>query len=280
MDIKEYIASGILENYVLGTVSDQERQEVECMSHIYPELREELVLLQESIEQIALSNAVPPPAELKAKVMAAISKEPQVKEEGGKVIDLNQADNDSKPLNTWLSAAAVVLLVAVCSFFYLQNNQYIKLEQDLISTTNQAEELKEESTKLATEVEAIKAEKEAQLNLANILANENTARIALNGTEASPESRVIVFWNKESNEVLMQLENLPEPTQDQQYQLWAIVDGTPTDMGVFDYTTALNKIQQMPYKVEGAQAFAITLEPAGGSKEPTLSNMYVVGATS
>lgn len=42
MDIEDYIASGILENYVFGHVSAQEMQEVECMSHIYPEIKEEL----------------------------------------------------------------------------------------------------------------------------------------------------------------------------------------------------------------------------------------------
>ena len=30
-------------------------------------------------------------------------------------------------------------------------------------------------------------------------------------------------------------------------------------------------------EVEGAQAFAITLEPMGGSESPTLENMMVIG---
>ena len=32
MNTKEYITSGILEEYVLGVVSDQERREIECLS--------------------------------------------------------------------------------------------------------------------------------------------------------------------------------------------------------------------------------------------------------
>ena len=38
MNIPEYIDSGILESYALGSVSDQERREVECLSAIYPEV--------------------------------------------------------------------------------------------------------------------------------------------------------------------------------------------------------------------------------------------------
>ena len=42
MNVTEYIASGILESYVMGAVSDQEQREVDCLSSIYPEVRTEL----------------------------------------------------------------------------------------------------------------------------------------------------------------------------------------------------------------------------------------------
>ena len=42
MNTNDYILTGILEQYVLGDVSPQEKQEVECMSHIYPEVHEEI----------------------------------------------------------------------------------------------------------------------------------------------------------------------------------------------------------------------------------------------
>ena len=53
MDIKEYISSGILESYVLGNASEQERREVECISSIYPEIRQELDALSRSLEKYA-----------------------------------------------------------------------------------------------------------------------------------------------------------------------------------------------------------------------------------
>ncbi len=42
MNISAYIDSGILEEYALGIVSPQEKQEVECLTQVYPELKAEL----------------------------------------------------------------------------------------------------------------------------------------------------------------------------------------------------------------------------------------------
>ncbi len=61
-----------------------------------------------------------------------------------------------------------------------------------------------------------------------------------------------------------------------QYQLWAIVEDKPASMGVFDAVADTSKLQEVSY-VENAQAYAVTLEPRGGSETPTLEQMYVVG---
>jgi hypothetical protein len=53
MNIQAYIESGILEEYVLGTVSPQEKQEVECMASIYPEIQQELQILETALEKYA-----------------------------------------------------------------------------------------------------------------------------------------------------------------------------------------------------------------------------------
>jgi hypothetical protein len=47
-------------------------------------------------------------------------------------------------------------------------------------------------------------------------------------------------------------------------------------MGVFE-VAANEGLQDVPY-IEHPQAFAVTLEPKGGSQAPTLDQMYVVGA--
>jgi anti-sigma-K factor RskA len=82
------------------------------------------------------------------------------------------------------------------------------------------------------------------------------------------------MWDTKTKEVYLTTNKLPAPPQDMQYQLWAIADGKPVSAGMYsddkDARIALSTI-------ENAQAFAITLEKKGGSEEPTMENMYVMG---
>jgi anti-sigma-K factor RskA len=68
--------------------------------------------------------------------------------------------------------------------------------------------------------------------------------------------------------------NLPVPANDKQYQLWAIFNGKPVDLGVFDIKKERLLIQAR--NTQGAEAFAITMEKKGGSPSPE-GTMYVMG---
>jgi anti-sigma-K factor RskA len=59
-----------------------------------------------------------------------------------------------------------------------------------------------------------------------------------------------------------------------QYQLWAIVDGKPVDAGMIATKKGIYHIQKMK-SFGSVQAFAITLEKAGGSPIPTMDEMIV-----
>jgi anti-sigma-K factor RskA len=72
------------------------------------------------------------------------------------------------------------------------------------------------------------------------------------------------------------INNLPQPAPGKQYQLWALIDGQPHDLGVCDFEIKKRLLVQMK-GVHNAQAFAITLEPTGGSPGPTLEAMYAHG---
>jgi len=48
---------------------------------------------------------------------------------------------------------------------------------------------------------------------------------------------------------------MPKLPNDQQYQLWALIDGKPSDLGVFDATD--NKVILKMKNTKKAQAFAI-----------------------
>lgn len=110
-----------------------------------------------------------------------------------------------------------------------------------------------------------------------IMSNPSFARIIMKGTENSPEALASVYWNQSSQEVYLSIQNLKTLTPEQQYQLWAIVDGKPVDMGVFDSGHPIGLIKMR--NVGKAAAFAVTIEPRGGKSSPTLETMQVLGNT-
>jgi anti-sigma-K factor RskA len=86
---------------------------------------------------------------------------------------------------------------------------------------------------------------------------------------------VTVYWDTTSRDVYLMVNNLPQPASNEQYQLWALLDNQPIDLGVFEVKQEKFLIRMK--NVQNAQAFAITLEPKGGSANPSLNKMYVVG---
>ena len=73
--------------------------------------------------------------------------------------------------------------------------------------------------------------------------------------------------------------NLPSVPEGMQYQLWAIIDGKPVDAGMISTEKGIYHIQKMK-SFGRAEAFAITLEKAGGSPTPTMDQMYVIAKIS
>ncbi|MGJ8661005.1 MAG: anti-sigma factor [Bacteroidota bacterium] len=276
LDIKEYISSGIIESYVLGVVSDQERREVECMSHIYPELQEHLLAVQQNLEQLSEGWKKEPPAELKGKVMAAIhaeaiaEKNGQANNQSAKVINMPTPTSPEKSNGLkWLAAASVILFVGAAGLFLMRTNQFNDVQQTLSAKEKALNEKEDLLADLQSELGVYNEERE-------FLTNDNTVAIALAGTPVSPDAKVKVYWNQDENKMMLAGMNLPETPTEKQYQLWAIVDGTPVDLGVLDMDGNPKAISREA-NLKNVQAFAITLEKKGGSPTPNLDQLYVIG---
>ena len=101
--------------------------------------------------------------------------------------------------------------------------------------------------------------------------------VALAGTPAHPQARARVLYSKATRRVYLDVQQLPTLPAGKQYQLWALNNGKPVDAGMLTpATTAGDDMQQMK-DVASAQAFAMTVEPVGGSVNPTLNTMTVIG---
>lgn len=278
MNTQDYISSGILEQYVAGTLSPQEKKEVECMSHIYPEIHDELHTMQLAMEGYVMSQSVTPPASLRDKILnqlKSLEPQPNIPVTSAPVIPIaepvvpssNEVSASSNNSNTWkwlaLALGSISLILAGALFKTYTDSQHT------LSQIKQMAAQIEENTRLIS----------AQKNDIAIMNNPSYKKVILAGVPTkSPESLVSVYWNQPNSDVYISIKNLPQPASHKQYQLWAIRDGKPVDMGMIPLNAGTDTLIKMKL-IADAQAFAITLENEGGVENPTLTEMFVVGNT-
>jgi len=136
-----------------------------------------------------------------------------------------------------------------------------------------------EKTQLAEQYEVARAGYNALADLNAALNSAENQIIRLVGTAAFPEASTVLTWNTKTGGVKLWAQVMPFNAVDKQYQLWAIVDGKPTDAGVFDVQPdAMTMLEMKTFAT--VQAFAVTLEPRGGSINPTMETMLVIGEVS
>jgi len=271
MDTKTYIDSGILEKFVLGIASAQERQEVACMVKIYPEIREELDDLESALCKYLEDNKLNPPDTLKERILNTVKNLPDdiSTNSESKVVKMHITPTKENNLAKWVAAASLVLLLVTAGMFYTQR---IELQ----NTRGQISELSAKRNELSDKLATTNNKMDALSNELVIMKHPANQMITMKGVEKSPDALATIYWNKENHEVYLQVNKLPHPPKGMQYQLWAIVNGVPTDMGVFELTVESSELQRM-LVIKGAQAFAVTLEQTGGSATPNLEAMVMVG---
>jgi len=264
MDIQEYISSGVLEAYVLGDLSEQEVNEVERMAKQHSEIKDEIETIEEFLSDIAQKTAIQPPEGLKEQILDRLDQgEKLSSEEGTKEVKIGKTGT------AWRYMVAASVTIAAVSLF-----SAINYYQKWKSTQEELDNLIALNQRLAENIDQVNRQNEDISQQLQILTNTDFNQVELRGLDISPQSLVLVYWNPSSNEVYLNVNSLPEPGEGKQYQLWAIVDGKPVDAGLLDL--ALSGLYKMK-DISGAAAFAITLEPLGGSENPTLEAMYVIG---
>ena len=253
MNVKEYISSGIIESYVLGLATEQERAEFEKYCGQYPELLEARNAFEQLLEQTAMENAITPTKHLKDKIWNSIQ------------------HNDTKlvPLKTeipvrninWMKYAAAACLLLLLGSAYLNYSLYKKNN-----------ELTAEKQGYAVRI----AEYERELRA--IEPKPTVKMAAMKGMPDAPQAMTTVYWDTVSHDVYILVNNLPKPASDKQYQIWALLDGQPIDLGLIEneYFIKQNRLLVKARNVQNAQSFAITLESLGGNQTPK-GKMIVLG---
>jgi anti-sigma-K factor RskA len=260
MNITEYISSGILETYLLGGLSPMEAAEVETNALQYPEIRAELNKLEIDLENMALSYSQTPPTSLKSKIASKLE-----------FVETKEAKTIPLVPSFYRQAIAASITLAILSagsatYFW---NKWKEAEGRVLT-------LESEKTMLTNNFNLTKQSLDEANGFLSTIKDTNSVLVTLKGSALSPDAAARVLWNKSTQQVYLGgIASLPKPSAEQQYQLWAIVDGKPVDAGVFDLESR-DRMQQLK-AIGNVQAFAVTLEKKGGSPTPTLTALYLIG---
>ncbi len=268
MTAEELIQSGMLEAHVMGQLAGEEARLVERMRLSDPGVRAELEAIEEALERQAMAGAVPPPAAIRTALMDRIKAEGRDHREVPVRSIEPRASVDARPWR-WLAAAAMVALVVSAALNVMTFNELRSVRTELARLEN-------DRSVLAEELQVHRASLERTQGMLAVMTDPRTDIVLLTGTDNAPDAKARVYWDRDRDQVFIDVLKLPEPPQGQQYQLWALVDGQPLDAGVFGMGDDAASLQAMK-AVPGAQAFAVTLEREGGSPVPTLEAMVLIG---
>lgn len=255
---RELIESGTLELYVFGKLTEVENKEVQEIAKKDPEVQGEILAIESAI--INLSQSVAPH-------LSATNYEKIRTKLLGKstVIPITRKSSFSSYIG-W--AAAAILIVGFGFQFFKLNESNTKIDK-----------LASEKSVMQEAIVDLEFDKQEAEKVLAIVRDNNNIQVALGGQEVAPNAFAKAYYNKETNEVYIDASGLPNPPEGKVYQVWGLKLNplTPQSIGLLDNFTANNTKVFKVEKAEGAEAFGITLEPAGGSVGPTLDQLYTLG---
>jgi anti-sigma-K factor RskA len=175
----------------------------------------------------------------------------------------------------WAVAAALfVALLYGLTFWLVQRWSRPILDNHSIQALQQENDnLKEQLAK-----ENAKSEELAQINA--VLTSTRWQIIPLSGQDPAPDSSAKIYWDVPASRWVVTAD-LPPAPEGKVYQLWFVTTEAKISAGLItpDKSGHGFTVLQLPPDLGSLAAAAITLEPEGGSQQPTMP-IYVLGKTS
>jgi hypothetical protein len=252
MTKEQLLNSGLLEQYVLGLTTEEETRLVEDYSARYEDVQKELALLQQAMERYASQHAMPLSIDLPAKGQAS--------------------SNAGKPYAGLLKLSGKTLWPLATAFALIWGT-YGAVNTDV--KDQEIRDWREKFGLLEKECSEYRQNQEAIADLSAFLQHRHTHKIILQGLSISDGCFAIAYWNPAAQKGFVDTGSLPPPPKGKAYQLWADVDNHMVNAGLIQFDRQ-NPLQEVVF-IEQASSLNITLEPDGGSQEPTVSMLQANG---
>ena len=262
MDSNKILESGILEQYVLGLVSEEENAEIEVYMVTYPEVNEKVQRLRSCMEHYTGIHDISSPEKgrdcfpnlncdrlsgkarercLSVETKFGKSQKKEKKEE------LAEMHNYTRLL-TALASISILFFAGLSIFFY----------QKQASEAANLAEIKEEFSKLEKQHQIVVSQMQTTHITNELLKDEGTKKMNLKGVGEMPEAEVIVYYNSNQRRTVLSPVSLPKAPKDHHYQLWAEVDQRIVNMGTINQEAEKNGIIPINF-VANSENFSITL---------------------
>ncbi|MEU2199125.1 anti-sigma factor [Isoptericola sp. NPDC019482] len=228
----------LLPAYALDAVDDLERRAVERLLESDPDARRALDEYLDVVAAFAVEQE--PPAHVRDAVLARVARTPQAAARG--TTTGVSATPAARPRRRWglvAAAAAAVVAVAVPTTIAVQEHR-----------------------------ETVRLEAQAD-RVAQMLADPD-ARLVTSPVEGGGEATALVS----GDDVLVSAEGMPAPGEGHDWQLWVVADGAPVSAGLMP--AASGGVSRALVEGGAGHVVAVTLEPAGGSDQPTTDPVVAI----
>jgi anti-sigma-K factor RskA len=259
--------------YVIGALDEKTAQEVEASLDSATPQQQRAIDRWRAIATL-LPQALPlqtPPDYIRERLLSRIAEESQqtpieiaveestsreVAEQGEiKILPFVKPRRAESRTARWMLIAATLLLAIGCGYLFKRN-------ADL---AHKLDALAKERDRLLREV----AEGGRRVD---DMVSPRTRVIAMVGEE-TPQANAKVVWDTKAQQWAIYIFDLPAPPSDKEYQLWYVTkNSSKISAAVFrtDSTgRTILKLTLPPEALAGLAATAVTLEPRGGSPQPT-----------
>jgi anti-sigma-K factor RskA len=264
--------------YAVGALSDEETQQFETHLETCPDCREEVAEMREIAVQLSEGVATDPPPTLRASVLQQIAQTAQdsaatgpalvaatdeqdrgrhlaegassADGAGTNVVPMQRTAQGGNRLVGLLAAAAVVVAVAMGGWAV----------QSRIDA-NQASEQSKQAALSAQVLTQVLTAKDAKTASASFSAGGN-------GT---------VVVSRSQKRAVLVAADLPALPSGKVYEAWTFSSSpTPRPAGTFTAASAPAVVVTLPPVAVGASQIAVTVEPSGGSQQPTSKPVFAV----
>ena len=255
----------LLPLHALGALDGDDRARLEThLASGCAECVEQLAALDRVAASLAwAASPAVPPAGLRDRVLAAVAAEARAPE----VIPFGPRAEPAAPPARGTAFVAIASLLAAAAV------AIVFLTTMLVWNRSALDEAARQFAALQKETRETNAELERANRVLEVVNDPGVRITRLASTAAPSEPGIDVLWNPAKKRGVLYARSLPKAEPGKDYELWLIAENAPPiPAAVFDTDAdgnAVVAIDELPVTA-APKAFAITVEPKGGSPTPTL----------